>query len=152
MSPKLSNPLKGLSAFGQSVWLDYIRRTLLTSGELERLIAEDGLRGMTSNPAIFEKAITGSTDYDEQLAELRATGGGDPKELFEQLALRDIADAADVFRPVFDETGGRDGFVSIEVSPTLAHDTGGTIAEAERLWRTLDRPNVMVKVPATPAG
>jgi transaldolase / glucose-6-phosphate isomerase len=146
------NPLLALLAQGQSVWYDYLRRSLITSGELERLIGEDGLRGMTSNPSIFEKAITGSTDYDEQLAELRAAGGGDPKELFEQLALRDIADAAEVFRPVYEETNGRDGFVSIEVSPTLANDSDGTIAEAERLWKALDRPNVMVKVPATPAG
>jgi transaldolase/glucose-6-phosphate isomerase len=146
------NPLLGLIELGQSVWYDYLRRSLITSGELERLIVEDGLRGMTSNPSIFEKAITGSTDYDEQLAELRAAGGGEPKDLFEQLAVRDIHAAAAVFRHVFDETGGRDGFVSLEVSPTLAHDTDETIAEAERLWRTLDRENVMIKVPATPAG
>jgi transaldolase/glucose-6-phosphate isomerase len=146
------NPLLQLVDQGQSVWYDYLRRSLLTSGELERLIAEDGLRGMTSNPSIFEKAITGSTDYDDQLAELRAQGGGDPRALFEQIALRDIASAADVFRPLHDETDRADGFVSIEVSPTLAHDTEGTIAEAERLWRALDRPNVMVKVPATPEG
>jgi transaldolase / glucose-6-phosphate isomerase len=146
------NPLLALVELGQSVWYDYLRRSLITSGELERLISEDGLRGMTSNPSIFEKAITGSSDYDEQLAELREAGGGDPKELFEQLALRDIADATDVFRPMFDELDGRDGFVSIEVSPTLAHDTEGTITEAERLFRALERPNVMVKVPATPAG
>ena len=146
------NPLLALVELGQSVWYDYLRRSLISSGELARLIGEDGLRGMTSNPAIFEKAITGSSDYDEQLAELRTAGGGDPKELFEQLALRDIAAAADVFRPTFEEVGGRDGFVSIEVSPTLAHDTDGTIAEAERLWRSLERPNVMVKVPATPEG
>src|SRR5919201_4508757 len=101
------NPLLQLVEVGQSVWYDYLRRSLISSGELERLIREDGLRGMTSNPAIFEKAITGSSDYDEQLAELRAAGGGEPKELFEQLALRDIADAADVFRPCFEETGGR---------------------------------------------
>ena len=146
------NPLLALVEQGQSVWYDYLRRSLLTSGELARLIAEDGLRGMTSNPSIFEKAITGSTDYDEQLAELRAAGGGDPGQLFEQIALRDIASAADVFRPVFDTTEGADGFVSIEVSPTLAHDTEGTIAEARRLWAALDRPNVMIKVPATPEG
>jgi transaldolase / glucose-6-phosphate isomerase len=146
------NPLLALIDEGQSVWYDYLRRSLITSGELERLITEDGLRGMTSNPSIFEKAISGSSDYDEQLAELRAAGGGEPKRLFERLALRDITDAAGAFRPVFDETRGRDGFVSIEVSPTLAHDTEGTIAEAERLWRALDLPNVMIKVPATPAG
>lgn len=146
------NPLLALAEQGQSVWYDYLRRSLLTSGELERLISEDGLRGMTSNPAIFEKAITGSTDYDAQLAELRAAGGGDRAALFEQIALRDISSAADIFRAVHDETGGRDGFVSIEVSPTLAHDTDGTIAEAERLWKALARPNVMIKVPATPEG
>jgi transaldolase / glucose-6-phosphate isomerase len=146
------NPLLALAEQGQSVWYDYLRRSLMTSGELERLIAEDGLRGMTSNPAIFEKAITGSTDYDDQLAELRAEGGGDAAALFERLALRDIASAADIFRPLYDQTDCADGFVSIEVSPTLAHDTEGTIAEAERLWHALDRPNVMVKVPATPEG
>jgi transaldolase/glucose-6-phosphate isomerase len=146
------NPLLALVEQGQSVWYDYLRRSLLTSGELEQLIAEDGLRGMTSNPAIFEKAITGSTDYDEQLAELRREGGGEPASLFEQIALRDIASAADIFRPMYDKTGGADGFVSIEVSPTLAHDTDRTIAEAERLWQALDRPNVMIKVPATPEG
>jgi transaldolase/glucose-6-phosphate isomerase len=150
------NPLLQLLEQRQSVWYDYLRRSLITSGELERLIAEDGLRGMTSNPAIFEKAITGSTDYDEQLSELRASARGarpqTSQSLFEQLALRDIASAADIFRSVYDDTGGGDGFVSIEVSPTLAHDTDGTIAEAERLWGALDRPNVMVKVPATPEG
>ena len=146
------NPLLQLIDLGQSVWYDYLRRSLITSGELERLITEDGLRGMTSNPSIFEKAITGSTDYDEQLAELRAGGGGEPKEIFEQLALRDIEDAASAFQRAYDQTEGRDGFVSLEVSPTLAHDTKGTIAEAERLWRALGRDNVMIKVPATPAG
>ncbi len=150
------NPLLELVQQGQSVWYDYLRRSLITSGELERLVAEDGLRGMTSNPSIFEKAITGSTDYDEQLEELRRSGsaarGESTQDLFVQLAVRDIGAAADVFRPLYDETGGADGFVSIEVSPTLAHDTEGTIAEAEHLWSVLDRPNVMVKVPATPEG
>src|SRR2546426_1572508 len=146
------NPLLALIDLGQSVWYDYLRRSLISSGELEHLVTEDGLRGMTSNPSIFEKAVAGSTDYDEQLLELRAAGGGDPKDIFEQLAVRDIRDAAAVFRPVFDATAGRDGFVSLEVSPSLAADTEGTIAEAERLWRTLDRENVMIKVPATPAG
>jgi transaldolase / glucose-6-phosphate isomerase len=146
------NPLLALTEQGQSVWYDYLRRSLISSGELERLIREDGLRGMTSNPAIFEKAITGSSDYDDQLAELRGKGGGDPGELFLELALRDIASAADEFRPVYDSTDGGDGFVSIEVSPTLAHDTEGTITEARRLWSALERPNVMIKVPATPEG
>ena len=146
------NPLVQLLDLGQSVWYDHLRRSLIVSGELERLITEDGLRGMTSNPSIFEKAITGSTDYDEQLDELRASGGGEAKEIFEQLALRDIEAAAAVFRHAYDETEGRDGFVSLEVSPTLAHDTEGTIAEAQRLWGKLDRENVMIKVPATNAG
>lgn len=146
------NPLLELLDHGQSAWYDYIRRGLITSGELERLITEDGLRGVTSNPSIWEKAIAGSTDYEDSIEELRREGDGDPKSLYERLAIQDIRDAADVFQPVYEETGGGDGFVSIEVSPDLAHDTDGTIAEAERLWRTIDRENVMVKVPATREG
>jgi transaldolase/glucose-6-phosphate isomerase len=147
------NPLKELLGQGQSVWLDYIQRNLIRSGELKRLVEEDGIRGVTSNPTIFEKAIAGSTDYDDALSEMLA---GNPKietgKLFEALAIDDIRMAADVLRPVYDETQGADGFVSLEVSPHLAHDTQGTIAEAKRLRAAVDRPNVMIKVPATPAG
>ncbi len=147
------NPLKELEKCGQSIWLDYIRRSLMTSGELGRLIREDGLRGVTSNPTIFEKAISGSKDYDDAL---RLRLGEDPHAdaavLFEMLAIEDIQKAADAFRPVYESTQGADGFVSLEVSPRLAHDTEGTLAEARRLWKALDRPNVMIKVPATPEG
>jgi transaldolase / glucose-6-phosphate isomerase len=145
------NPVKALQEYGQSVWLDYIQRHLITSGELQRLIDEDGLRGMTSNPAIFEKAIAGSTDYAAALKAL--TGRNlDAMGLYEQLAIHDIQDAADILRPVYESTRRGDGYVSLEVSPHLAHDTQGTIREARRLWQTVGRPNVMIKVPATPAG
>jgi transaldolase / glucose-6-phosphate isomerase len=145
------NPLLALQDYGQSVWLDYMQRHLIASGELQRLIDEDGLRGMTSNPAIFEKAITGSTDYIEALRAL--TGRNlDAMGLYEQLAIRDIQDAADIFRPVYEHTRRGDGYISLEVSPHLAHDTPGTIREARRLWQTVSRPNLMIKVPATPAG
>jgi transaldolase / glucose-6-phosphate isomerase len=148
----MKNPLVEVLGFGQSIWYDNIRRSLLTSGELERMVAEDGLRGVTSNPAIFEQAITGSDDYAAEIARLRASGVADAKAIYERLAIRDIQDAADVLRPVYDETDGGDGYVSLEVSPVLAHDTTGTIAEAVRLWDAVDRENLMVKVPATPAG
>jgi transaldolase / glucose-6-phosphate isomerase len=145
------NPVKALQEYGQSVWLDYIQRRLITSGELQRLIDEDGLRGMTSNPAIFEKAITGSTDYAAALNAL--TGRNlDAMGLYEQLAIHDIQDAADIMRQVYEDTRRGDGYVSLEVSPHLAHDTQGTIREAKRLWQTVGRPNVMIKVPGTPAG
>ena len=147
-----TNPLLELPGLGQSVWYDYIRRDLITSGELARLIAEDGLRGITSNPSIWEKAIAGSTDYAEAIEALRRDGEADPKAVYEQLAIQDIRDAADAFRPVYEQTGRRDGLVSIEVSPDLAHDTEGTIAEAERLWSAIGRDNAMVKVPATQEG
>jgi transaldolase/glucose-6-phosphate isomerase len=147
------NPLKELYREGQSIWLDFIRRNLITSGDLNRLIDEDGVRGMTSNPTIFQKAIAGSTDYDESLRRaLRKNPHGDVKALYETLAIEDIRMAADVLHPIYDETRGADGYVSFEVSPTLAEDTAGTIAEAERLWKTVDRPNLMIKVPATKAG
>ena len=143
--------MQALQGYGQSVWLDYIRRSLLTSGELARLIEEDGLRGVTSNPAIFEKAITGSTDYVEMLHSLTPQYRG-AKSLYEQVAVRDIQEAADVLRRVYEQTQRRDGYVSLEVSPDLARDTAGTLAEARRLWRQVGRPNVMIKVPATPEG
>ena len=149
---KATNPLKDLLKFGQSVWLDYIRRDLITSGELKRMIDEDGLRGMTSNPAIFEKAITGSTDYADILASLKDRDDLDAKARYEILAIRDIQDAADLLRPVYEESHRRDGYVSLEVSPYLARDTQGTIEEARRLWKSVDRPNVMIKVPGTAEG
>ena len=146
-----SNPLKRLGALGQAVWLDYIRRDLIASGELRRLIEEDGLRGMTSNPSIFEKAITGSHDYDEDIRAL-AREGKRVQAIYEALSVRDVQNAADEFRPLYDRTDGKDGYVSLEVNPHLAHDTNGTIDEARRLWETLSRPNVFIKVPATAAG
>jgi transaldolase len=144
-------PLRALAALGQSIWLDFIKRDLIESGELARRVGTGELTGMTSNPAIFEKAIAGSTDYDRLLAEA-ARDRADTKTVYERLAVRDIRDAADALRPVYDATKGRDGYVSLEVSPHLAHDTAGTVDEARRLWRTVDRPNLMIKVPGTPAG
>ena len=128
----LENPLRALQVFGQSVWLDYIRRTLITSGELRALIDDDGLRGVTSNPSIFEKAVTGSSDYRDVL-ESPASHTQDPKRIYERLAVRDIRDAADALRSVYNETEARDGYVSLEVSPLLAFDTAGTLDEARRL-------------------
>jgi transaldolase len=147
------NPLKELLAQGQSIWLDYIRRDLIRTGELKRLVEEDGIRGVTSNPTIFEKAIAGSTDYDDALRALHAKDAkADARNLYEGLAVEDIQMTADVLRPVYDETGGADGYVSFEVSPHLAHETQGTISEAKRFRAAVDRPNVMIKVPATPEG
>src|SRR5277367_3414120 len=146
------NPLKALLNFGQSVWLDYIRRDLLTTGELKRLIENDGLRGMTSNPSIFEKAITGSTLYAETLKGLESRKDLDAMGRYEILAIKDIQDAADIFRPVYEQSKFHDGYVSLEVSPYLAHKTQETLADARRLWKTVARPNVMIKVPGTPEG
>jgi len=143
------NPVKLLGELGQSVWYDYIRRDLYTGPELSRLIAEDGLKGMTSNPTIFQNAIAKSTLYD---GDIRAAAGKDPAAIYESLAVTDVRAAADAFRPVFDGTGGGDGFVSIEVGPHLARDTRGTIAEARRLWKECGRANVMVKIPGTAQG
>ena len=145
------NPLVELHAHGQSFWYDNIRRSLMASGELRRMIEEDGLRGMTSNPTIFEKAIGGSSDYDAALREL-AANDATVSEAYEALVIEDIRAAADLFRPLYDRENGADGYVSLEVSPLLANETQKTIEEAERLWRTVARPNLMVKVPATPAG
>lgn len=147
-----TNPLKQLQTYGQSVWLDFIRRNLITSGELAKHIEEDGLRGMTSNPAIFEKAIAGSTDYDNIIEAARKNKETDAKAVYEHIAIADIKDAADLLKPVYAESKGRDGYISLEVSPYLAHDTEGTIEEAKRLWKTIARPNVMIKVPATKEG
>ncbi len=147
------NPLQQLHDVGQSIWLDYIRRSLITSGELDRMIAEDAITGITSNPSIFEKAIGGSSDYDEALnALIRADGKKTAGELFEALAVEDIQAACDKLRPIYDRTNGLDGYVSIEVSPHLVHDTAGTIAEAHRLHREVNRPNVLVKIPGTNEG
>jgi len=149
---KATNPVKDLQRYGQSIWLDYIRRNLLTSGELKKLIDEDGLRGMTSNPAIFEKAIVGSTDYTDLLQSLAQKHDLDAKARYEVLAIRDIQDAADFLRPVYEATKRRDGYVSLEVSPYLARDTNGTLDEARRLWNAVARENVMIKVPGTAEG
>ena len=146
------NPLKGLLHFGQSVWLDYIRRDLITTGELARLIEQDGLRGMTSNPTIFEKAIGGGPDYVPALQGLTQRKDLDAKGIYEQIAIGDIQSAADVLRRVYDETKRRDGYVSLEVSPYLAHKTQETIDEAVRLWKAVARENIMIKVPGTPEG
>ncbi len=148
---RVESPLKELAKLGQSVWLDYIRRNLITSGELQRLV-DEGLGGMTSNPAIFEKAITGSDDYADQLAELQQHKELDAMALYERLAIRDIQSAADILRSVYDRTHGRDGYVSLEVSPFLANETQATVSEARRLWKLVDRPNLMVKIPGTEAG
>ena len=147
------NPLKELEEQGQSIWLDYIRRNLILSGELKRLVEEDGLRGVTSNPTIFEKAIAGSTDYDDAFRALLAKNpNADAGYLYEPLAIEDIQMAADVLRSVYDSTHGDDGYVSLEVSPHLAHDTEATINEARRLRAAVGRPNLLIKVPATPEG
>ena len=146
-----TNPLKGLLDLGQSPWMDYIRRDLLTSGELKKMIDNDGLRGMTSNPAIFEKSITGSTLYSDILNAPDAKSL-DAKGLFEKIAIRDVQDACDIFKPVYQQSKRRDGYVSLEVSPYLANDTKGTLEEARRLWKAVSRENLMIKVPATPEG
>ncbi len=145
------NPLKKLEARGQSIWLDYIRCDLMTSGKLRRLIDEDGLRGITSNPSIFEKAIAESNIYDDDIAG-KDLAGKDPKVIYETISQRDVQNAADEFIQVYEKTKGKDGYVSLEVNPHLAHDTKGTIEEARRLWTSLNRPNVLIKVPATVEG
>jgi transaldolase/glucose-6-phosphate isomerase len=147
-----ANPLKELLNYGQSMWLDYIRRDLFTTGKLKQMIAEDGLRGMTSNPAIFEKAIGESSLYDDMLKSLASRGDLDTTARFEQIAIRDIQDAADTLRPVYDSSQFRDGYVSLEVSPYLARKTAETIAEARRLWKAVNRENVMIKIPGTAEG
>ena len=146
------NPLKELLNYGQSMWLDYIRRDLFTSGKLKQMIEEDGLRGMTSNPAIFEKAIAESSLYDDILKSLASRNDLGTTGRFEQIALRDIQDAADALRPVYEESHARDGYVSLEVSPYLARKTKETIDEARRLWKAVQRNNVMIKVPGTAEG
>jgi transaldolase len=146
------NPLKQLEACGQSPWLDYLKRSLIEKGELRNLIERDGLKGVTSNPSIFEKAIGESDEYADALKQFQAEADHSISAIYEHLAIADIRAAADVLRPVFDETQGRDGYISLECSPYLANDTEATVAEALRLWAAVKRPNLMVKVPATPAG
>jgi len=151
-SKSIKNPLKELLKYGQSMWLDYIRRDLFTTGKLKQMIADDGLRGMTSNPAIFEKAIADSSLYDDFLKTLASRSDLDTTGRYEQIAIRDIRDAADALRPVYDESKFRDGYVSLEVSPYLARQTQETIDEARRLWKSVQRENVMIKVPGTAEG
>jgi len=146
-----NNPLKQLETLGQSIWLDYIRRDLIASGGLRHLIEADGLRGMTSNPSIFESAIASSHDYDEDIRAM-ALKGKSVDQIYETISQRDVQDAADEFRSLYDRTGGKDGYVSLEVNPHLANDANGTIEEARRLWTALNRPNVFIKVPATVNG
>src|SRR5207249_11635240 len=143
--------LATLTSLGTSVWLDQIRRSLIEGGELQRLIDEYSLRGVTSNPAIFEKAILGSSDYDEQIAELAAQGLT-AREIYDEIAVTDVQMGADVLRGVYDETGGIDGYVSLEVGPEAANDTEETLREARDYWRRVDRPNIFIKIPGTPAG
>jgi transaldolase len=145
------NPLLELEALGQSIWIDFIRRETTLSGELKRLIEADGVSGVTSNPSIFEKAIAESQDYDEIIQKL-ASEGRTAEEIFQSLSVEDIQTVADLLRPTYDRQDGKDGFVSLEVSPRLAHNTDGTIDEARRLWSLVDRPNCMIKVPATREG
>jgi transaldolase/glucose-6-phosphate isomerase len=148
----MTNRLVEVQEQGQSIWYDNIRRGLIESGELKEMVERDGVRGVTSNPAIFEKALAGSTDYDEALDRLVAGGEGDAKEMFESLAIEDIRLAADLLHPAYEQTGARDGYISMEVSPYLAHDTEGTVEEARRLHAAIGRDNLMIKVPATPEG
>jgi transaldolase/glucose-6-phosphate isomerase len=145
----MTNPLRALGGAGQSVWLDYLQRHIVEDGELKRLIDEDGVTGLTSNPTIFEKAIGDGDAYDDRLTAALRSGVKEPARLFERLAIPDIQGAADLFRPVYDSRGRADGFVSLEVSPKLANDPNGTIDEARRLWREVGRPNLMIKVPGT---
>jgi transaldolase len=146
-----TNPLRRLEQFGQSIWLDYIRRQMITSGELQRLIDDDGVKGITSNPAIFEKAIAGSTDYDEAIRGL-VRENQSVLAIYHELTVADIQMAADAFLPLYNQMDGQDGFVSLEVNPHLAQDTEGTIAEARELWQKVNRPNLMIKVPGTKEG
>ncbi len=145
------NPIKQLGQVGQSVWLDFMQRSLLTTGALAKLIDEDGIRGLTSNPTIFEKAVAGSHDYDELFAEF-GPQGKTVAQAYDALTLRDIRDAARIFRPVWESSAHRDGYCSLEVSPKLAHDSQGSIEEARRLWKALGAPNVMIKIPGTLEG
>src|SRR5215207_1692562 len=148
---QVNERLAALTSAGTSVWLDQIRRSMIDAGELERMVEEDSLRGVTSNPAILEKAILGSSDYDAELASL-AREGLSAREVYRRMAVRDVQLACDVLRPVYDETDGVDGYVSLEVAPRLSHDTEGTLEQARQYWGLVDRPNVMIKIPATDEG
>ncbi|HZZ89859.1 MAG TPA: transaldolase [Caulobacteraceae bacterium] len=148
----MTNHLRELRSAGQAAWLDFLESRILENGDLARLISADGVTGLTSNPSIFEKAIGGGDAYDARIGAAVKGGETTPIRVFEHVAVGDIQAAADLFRPTFDALGGKDGFVSLEVAPTLANDTQGTIAEARRLWAAVDRPNLMIKVPGTQAG
>src|SRR5437868_1255540 len=148
----IMNPVKELENHGQAIWLDFLARGFVVKGDLKKLIDTDGVKGVTSNPSIFEKAIGSSDEYDGAIAQALKARDRPVADLFEHVAIEDIQHAADVLRPVYDHLNGDDGFVSLEVSPYLAMDTKGTIAEAERLWKNVKRQNLMVKVPATPEG
>src|SRR5438874_1741229 len=151
VSAEVNERLAALTHAGVSVWLDQIRRSLIDGGELERMVREESLRGVTSNPAIFEKAILGSPDYDDQLRELAERGLG-PREIYDEIAIRDVQLAADVLHPVWEEAEHADGFVSLEVSPDLAHKTEETLEQARDYWKRVDRPNLMIKIPGTEEG
>jgi transaldolase len=146
-----TNPLVTLGELGQSIWLDYIKRDMLENGQLKKLISDDGLRGMTSNPSIFEKAIAESHDYDDAIKKL-LNNGDDINKIYETLTQKDVGDAADQFRALYDKLNAEDGYVSLEVNPHLAHDSAGTIEEAQRFWKAVKRPNILIKVPATKEG
>ena len=148
---EVNERLQALTQAGTSVWLDQIRRSLIESGELERMVREDSLRGVTSNPAIFEKSILGADEYDGQIEEM-TKAGADARGLYRAIAVKDVQDACDVLRPVWEESGHADGFVSLEVDPDLAHDTDLTIKQAHEYWEAVDRPNLMIKIPGTDAG
>jgi transaldolase len=147
----MNNPLLQLKTFGQSVWYDNIDRSQLISGQFKRLLDEDGVVGVTANPTIFQKSISSGDAYDEQITQL-IKEGKNTNEIYEAMVMKDISTVADLLRPIYDRTNRQDGFVSLEVSPELAHDTGRTIAEVRRFWKTVDRPNLMIKIPATPEG
>ena len=146
------NPLRALAEKGQAVWLDFLSREIIQNGHLQQLIDRDGLAGITSNPSIFEKAIGETGTYDSEIARMVGENGASVSTIYERLTTADIAASADMLRPLYDRTEGRDGFVSLEVSPYLAADTAGTIEEARRLWATVARPNIFIKVPATKPG
>ena len=148
----MTNPLKTLTESGQAIWLDYLHQDILRTGELQRLIADDGVTGLTSNPSIFEKAIGDGSSYDARIGQLVTAGKTETMDLYEAIAIADIQGACDQLRPAWDRLDARDGYASLEVSPTLANDTAGTVAEARRLWAAVDRPNLMIKVPGTKAG
>src|SRR5579884_2827342 len=147
----MANPLLELQKQGQSVWYDNIDRAQLASGQFKKMLSEDGILGVTANPTIFDKSTSSGHAYDEQMSQLIQEGKS-TNEIYEALVIRDIQTVADLLRPIYDRTEGKDGYVSLEVSPELAHDTQGTIKEAARFWKMVDRPNLMIKIPATEEG